>query len=120
RPSPEPGAPPGSTEVDREKAWDRRNIMKQEYDYAHSRSYYVSYEHLLPWIGLPSDVPESRRLVSSTGGMTGMDNLTRKGLESLAARAADVCVSIYLPTRRAGMGKPQGAIRLKNHLKRAV
>ncbi|MFY9396742.1 MAG: hypothetical protein WAR22_00090 [Desulfomonilia bacterium] len=49
-----------------------------------------------------------------------MDNLTRKGLESLAARAADVCVSIYLPTRRAGMGKPQGAIRLKNHLKRAV
>lgn len=77
------------------------------------------YGHL-PWIGLPPDMPASQCRVFNTGDMTGMDNLTRKDLESLAARIADVCVSIYLPTRRAGMGKPQGAIRLKNLLRRAV
>ncbi|NLW68619.1 MAG: hypothetical protein GXY28_12565, partial [Bacteriovoracaceae bacterium] len=48
-----------------------------------------------------------------------MDRVAREELELLAGNVDEVCVSIYLPTHRAGMETQQGAIRLKNLLKKA-
>jgi hypothetical protein len=48
-----------------------------------------------------------------------MDRLTREELELLAGKVDEVCVSIYLPTHRAGMETQQGGIMLKNLLKKA-
>ncbi|OPZ28679.1 MAG: hypothetical protein BWZ01_01036 [Deltaproteobacteria bacterium ADurb.BinA179] len=52
-------------------------------------------------------------------GLIRMDRVAREELELLAGNVDEVCVSIYLPTHRAGMETQQGAIRLKNLLKKA-
>ena len=48
-----------------------------------------------------------------------MDLLDRNTLWSLMEEGAERCVSIYLPTHRAGSDIQQDPIRLKNLLRRA-
>ena len=48
-----------------------------------------------------------------------MDLLDRNALWSLMEEGAERCVSIYLPTHRAGSDIQQDPIRLKNLLRRA-
>jgi len=48
-----------------------------------------------------------------------MENLTLDQLNLLAQQTAGLCVSIYLPTRRAGQDTQQNSIRFKNLLRDA-
>jgi hypothetical protein len=48
-----------------------------------------------------------------------MNLLTRKDLTELMNKQDDICISIYMPTYRAGTQIQQGRIRLKNQLREA-